>query len=624
MLTGVFLRLLDMSKAACILILIAVIARFLFVRMPKKYSYFLWFAVFFRLLCPLKLELQYSVLPYEAPLHETYVLEGSDITASQSIDMISQSFQGTGEVGYGPAVTPAVTGDEISYTWVPSWNPYVRLGQYICLAGIIVFILYSFISYANLKKALTGSVRMEDNVMINDYIPSPFVLGLVHPQIYLPSDLSSERQPFILMHEKYHIRRKDPLWKFLSYIALGLHWFNPLVWIAFSLFQKDMEMSCDEAVINEAGEEIRAAYSAALLEMASDQRVRLSIPLAFDEGDPKSRIRNLADRHILSKAAIVLTSVLCVILSGSFIISKARTEDTVTITEITQDYNHGRTYHLALDLSGNNEPFYVIAEEYDRGTLRRFLLGEVPQKAEKVSVSLQLDTAAQNLTMKLNTDGSEPVELSFPGEVKAYGWDGPVIGEPVTINSAEDTSLFYVIISHNGQIYNHHHTLNPADIEEEEHIVLIRISRDPAETGNEETGDGEKEGEEPVAVTGDYLFRLNQDDSVILHIEEEGNLILSLEYAGEQHSAETVSGRLTDLVINTVRPYDSVLFPGSSIDGRLEEDLVLSDSATGELIFYLKADHYRLEPERNRIAFLVLGDDDTPVMDSGISFERIR
>lgn len=148
--------------------------------------------------------------------------------------------------------------------------------------------------YIVLRRKLREAAPYRGEVYLSDSIATPFVMGVIAPKIYLPSDTPKAERRFIIAHERHHLHRGDPLWKLLGYLALCVHWFNPLVWLAFFLGGKDMEMSCDEAVLNRLGEDIRADYSQALLRLATHKRLIAGMPLAFGEGETKGRVRNMA------------------------------------------------------------------------------------------------------------------------------------------------------------------------------------------------------------------------------------------------------------------------------------------------------------------------------------------
>ena len=168
------------------------------------------------------------------------------------------------------------------------------IAAWVWLLGAVGMGGFSLAQYALLRRRLAEAVPLGENLYLCDRIASPFVMGLFSPNIYLPSETPEEERSFILAHERYHIRRVDPVWKALAYLALCIHWFNPLAWLAFCLAGKDMELSCDEAVLKGLGVEVRADYAQALLRLATHKRVFSGMPLAFGEGDTKGRIRNMA------------------------------------------------------------------------------------------------------------------------------------------------------------------------------------------------------------------------------------------------------------------------------------------------------------------------------------------
>lgn len=175
-------------------------------------------------------------------------------------------------------------------TGVPVW---LAIATWVWLSGIALMLLYSLVSLLLLRRRLAFAVRVEGNIYQSDYIDSPFVFGLFSPRIYLPSALCGKEQKYILLHEQTHIRRGDYIFRLLAFVALVLHWFNPLVWLAFYLSGKDMEMACDEAVMKRMKEDIRAEYSASLLGLAAGRHFVLGTYLAFGAGDVKGRIKNV-------------------------------------------------------------------------------------------------------------------------------------------------------------------------------------------------------------------------------------------------------------------------------------------------------------------------------------------
>lgn len=309
----------NMSLTASVVILAVLAVRRLLRRAPKVFSYALWAVVLFRLLCPVSVTSAVSLLgALGAPAQERSAV--TSVVEYVPADIVRNM---------APTVTPlpqepfpAEPGENIVSTapsvTQPAAAPASPLSGPVAvltltwLTGMALLLLYSVISLLRLRRRLVGAVRLEDNIYLADYIPSPFVMGLFRPKIYLPSTLTETERGYILRHEQYHLRRRDHVVKLLSFLALCVHWFNPLVWAAFILAGKDMEMSCDEAVVRELGEDIRADYSASLLSLATGRRIVAGMPLAFGEGDTGGRIRNLLNWKRPQPWIIAVCAVVCV------------------------------------------------------------------------------------------------------------------------------------------------------------------------------------------------------------------------------------------------------------------------------------------------------------------------
>ena len=293
---AVFVKILNMSLTGSIVIAVVLLARLTLKRAPKIYSYALWAVVLFRLLCPLSITAGLSVLK---PLPVT-TTPGISTVSYQSV---ARAVRENTPAPIQQQAVPTQTAQQ------PEVSP-MQIAAYIWLAGASMMALYSVVQYFALRRRLAEAAPLQGEIYLADRISSPFVMGIFRPRIYLPSSTPMLERRFIVAHERHHIRRGDPLWKLLGYAALCLHWFNPLVWLAFCLAGKDMEMSCDEAVIKRLGEHIRADYSQALLRLATHKRMVSGMPLAFGEGDTKGRVRNMAKW----KKPKVWVSALCVVL----------------------------------------------------------------------------------------------------------------------------------------------------------------------------------------------------------------------------------------------------------------------------------------------------------------------
>lgn len=293
-----------MSFTAGFVILIVLAARVLLKKLPKIYSYLLWSVVLIWLLIPVSMQSMFSLLPVNSmPITKDLLFsqEPQIHTGLEPMDRIVNSI----------LISPVSQTNSVNPIQI-----WITVGTVIWLLGIIVFGIYTIISLFWLRRRLIGAVRLRDNIYLADHIETPFVFHVLLPKIYLPSGLEEQEQEYILLHEQTHIRRKDPLVKALAFTALCIHWFHPLVWIAFFLAERDMEMSCDESVVKHKGTQIRADYSASLLRLATEKRISIHFPLGFGEGDTKRRIKNIMGYKkpvmITTSIAIIAVVVLCI------------------------------------------------------------------------------------------------------------------------------------------------------------------------------------------------------------------------------------------------------------------------------------------------------------------------
>lgn len=279
LLTSLFLDVCNMSLVAVYVILVVLLLRLLCKRGPKLFSYCLWFLVLFRLLCPVSLESAFSLLPVSQPPISQDIIY-------QAVPEIDTGFSVVNEAVHTslPTATPNASANPLQI--------WLTVAAMVWVIGALGLLGYGVISYCRFAYQLRQATLVAERLWESDRITSPFVLGFFRPRIYLPIGLDPQVTASILLHERCHIRRKDHLVKPLAYIALCLHWFNPFVWLFFALFTKDMELSCDEAVMRQADGDIRRSYCQALLSV-SRRRSGLFTPLAFGENSVKSRIKNV-------------------------------------------------------------------------------------------------------------------------------------------------------------------------------------------------------------------------------------------------------------------------------------------------------------------------------------------
>ncbi len=332
----VFFHVLEMSLEASIIIFVVFIMRLFLSEKPKVFSYVLWSVVFIRLLCPISIEIPASFVPESISsgkllkkLTDTYAgsqniywnySEKFDDALEQGADlMISEE---DGAEGFGAYV---VIGEGRISEPNTIYNTTLPMLSNLWLAGAVGVFGYGLLNYCKFKKKLVGAVPydLEQDIYLSDYIDTAFVIGFFYPKIYLPSSLEKQEQKYILLHEQQHIRRKDHMIKIVAFMALCIHWFNPFVWLAFLWMTEDMEMSCDEAVLNKLGYEIRKEYAASLLRLTAGRKTVVAMPLAFGEGDTRERIHNVMNWKKATAWTMVVTSVICLLVGT---VSLAETE----------------------------------------------------------------------------------------------------------------------------------------------------------------------------------------------------------------------------------------------------------------------------------------------------------
>ena len=303
MIKTLFLKIFNMSITASVVILAVMFIRCLFRKQPKVYSYILWSMVLFRLMCPYSISLGtslFNILPpasvnngqieYIIPdvMAETELPAEELAEAPPVIDtVVSQQLQENIVIEN----TVPETENNIIISAEKTEIDYIEIIAVLWMFGGIYIALNNFMSIYEIKNILKSSKHLKDNIYINNIIPTAFITGVFRPRIYLPDNLDSEQQKYILLHEQTHIRRKDYIFKLLGFAGVCLHWFNPLVWIAFNLAEKDMEMSCDEAVIKDMNVADKKSYSHTLIEVSCNS-YNIMLP-AFGKKDTKGRIMNI-------------------------------------------------------------------------------------------------------------------------------------------------------------------------------------------------------------------------------------------------------------------------------------------------------------------------------------------
>lgn len=336
-----YMLFLQRNGVLTLVILAVLLVRLLLRRLPKKYSYLLWSVVGIRMLLKLQLPSRFGLLSlwyYVTQRLGGYRLltDPKRLTNMQKItdpQAGAQNLQPAGQLITGQTVTGAARGlSQAGAKAGSGWDHLLQICMLIWIAGMIVLLLYGILSYFKCRRMTVQAVHMEGNIWECDHLTTPFVLGIVRPRIYIPFHLSAEEKPYILAHETYHIRRGDPIVRLLAFVLLAAYWINPFVWIAYVLMIRDMEMSCDEAVLLQLGTQIRKAYSNSLLTFATGRKQVTFSPLAFGESDTSGRIKNILDFK-KPKVWGSLLAILAVILAAVFCLTGQKTEDDTSASQ---------------------------------------------------------------------------------------------------------------------------------------------------------------------------------------------------------------------------------------------------------------------------------------------------
>jgi beta-lactamase regulating signal transducer with metallopeptidase domain len=313
-----FLSVLNMSLMASYVILCVILVRLLLKKAPKVISYALWSVVAVRLIFPFSMESVFSLLPRKmntVPIPHDIIYQQSP-KINSGIEVVD-SFVNS-------SLPAPVVGESVNPLQI-----YTEIGAYVWVLGITTLLVYSLVSVLILKRQLKSAQLIEKNIFEAKNLKTPFVLGFLRPQIYLPAGLSDTERRYILIHEQIHINRKDHIIKILAFLILSIHWFNPLVWIAFMLMSTDMELSCDEKVLKEMNEDIKKPYASSLLSLAAERHILSGNPLAFGEGNVKSRIKNVLSYKEPSFWIIISAVIIAVIISIGLLTNPKNDEHTL-------------------------------------------------------------------------------------------------------------------------------------------------------------------------------------------------------------------------------------------------------------------------------------------------------
>ena len=355
-----FLKIISMSISASWLVLAVLLLRLVLKKAPKWVSVLLWGFVALRLLMPFSIESQFSLVP-EQLVDGQIISSGTDILSDEMGKM--EIYVGDRQEGQ-QLVSSAVPDRHFVKTEGYSLRTSLSM---IWLAGVAVMLAYTLISYALLKRKVATGVWIRKNIYLCENTASPFVLGLIRPKIYLPYWLDDRAVAHVVAHEEAHIRRKDHWWKPIGFVLLSLHWFNPLMWLAYILLSRDIELACDEKVIKAMDNESKADYTQVLVDCSINRNRIAACPLAFGEVGVKERVRSVMNYKKPGFWIILAATLVCIAVAVCFLTDPKEQPNPVIVLS-SQNYAveevtfENGIYSFAV-IAGENSPVYSITND---------------------------------------------------------------------------------------------------------------------------------------------------------------------------------------------------------------------------------------------------------------------
>ena len=351
--SGIFLKLLNLSISASWLVLVVLALRLVLKRAPKWVNVLLWGMVALRLMLPFSIESALSLIPSAETVSPEVVQFDPAPTITSGVTIIDN------------AVNPSLS-ESFAAAPLASVNPlyvWTYLAGWVWLIGLAAMLLYALVSYLRLRRCVRASIPLRENIYVCDEVPSPFILGIVHPRIYLPSALDEAQRGSVLSHERAHLARRDHWWKPLGFALLAVYWFNPLLWLAYTLLCRDIELACDERVLRGMDAGQVKDYSSALLACSVPRRMLAACPLAFGEVGVGERVKN-ALRYKKPAFWVVAASVaVCVVVAVCFLTNPRTDTDAAGLVGFHREQV---TYADVTDESGAQpSSVQLTAEETD-------------------------------------------------------------------------------------------------------------------------------------------------------------------------------------------------------------------------------------------------------------------
>ena len=416
--TTLFITVLNMSITASFAALAVMLTRIPLKKAPKIFSYALWAVVLFRLIVPFSIESVFSLMPASSNAIAQTIVYSQSPEIQTGLGFMPENVAVGNAIASAPEVIShagsACAGRTANMPPVESAvNPIataLQVAGYVWLAGFIGLLIYAATGYLRLRRRVRFATLVRDNIFEADKIKTPIVLGFIRPKIYIPICIDVNRQDYILKHEQTHIKRRDYLIKPLGFIAFALHWFNPLMWVSYLLMSKDMEMSCDEAVLRNISKDIRSEYSTSLLSFSVSKNSLLS-PIAFGESGVKERVVNVLSFKRAKRWVLVLSAIAVLVVFVGFTSNRIMAVDSAGEPEEYSDkYAYSEEYEYGYDESQADGVEDSDCDDYEC----EYALAEAPSNYPQIT--FRVYNAYELAAALYDFDIARPVSVIVAGD----------------------------------------------------------------------------------------------------------------------------------------------------------------------------------------------------------------
>ena len=497
-----FSNVLNISFTASWLVLAVLTLRLLLKKAPKWIHVALWGLVAFRLIVPFSIESSFSLIPSAETLpKEILRYEGEQLAEPAYLEVVTN-----------PVISEGVT-VELNQS-VDRVQINAMYATFVWWIGMAVMVLYTVVSYLRLCIKVQTAVRLRENIFQSEYVETPFVLGLIRPRIYMPYKIAEEDVPYVIAHEQTHICRKDNWWKPLGFLLLTIHWFNPLMWIAYILLCKDIELACDEKVVKELEYDQRADYSQALLSCSVSRRGIAACPLAFGEVGVKERVKSVLNYKKPAFWLVVAAILACAVVAVCFLTNPVTGEgemnaenvrdteddtaspwDTDTAGELSvdndtegfvsggyenyyDDYNDYYTVSYDVKLGETVNAGSIYVEQWYGGVCVKSIPGILSKEAREISIQMITDRGATGGEVAVWTDtyeGEWRIDYTIPEDVYMYGWRFETHGGGERLELSPNDEKILAIMAYDGGKLQDSVLKEPRKLEDEVgYAVVVR------------------------------------------------------------------------------------------------------------------------------------------------------